>query len=204
MIKNIIFDIGNVLAEFCWRDHIAGCGFSGETARRIGRAMMQDPDWNEIDRGVLTQEELLNAFIENDPGIEEEIRKTFADLSTIVRMYPGSIEWIRSLKARGYSVYYLSNFSERIRRECERELVFMQEMDGGIMSYTVRQIKPDEDIYRTLFDRYDLTPGECIFLDDSPKNLETARRLGMQTLLVTSQEQARKDLEECYCSLRFQ
>lgn len=195
MIKNVIFDIGNVLVEFCWRDHIAGCGFSGDVAQRIGKAMMQNPDWNEIDRGVWSQQELLDAFIENDPEIEEEIRKTFADLSTIIRMYPGSAAWIRSLKEKGYSVYYLSNFSGRIRRECEKELGFMQEMDGGIMSYTVQQIKPDEDIYRTLFDRYNLMPEECVFLDDSLKNLETARRLGMRTILVKSPEQAREELD---------
>lgn len=71
----------------------------------------------------------------------------------------------------------------------------MQEMDGGIMSYTVQQIKPDEDIYQTLFDRYNLTPEECVFLDDSLKNLETARRLGMRTILVKSPEQAREELD---------
>ena len=43
MIQNIVFDIGNVLVDFCWREHIAGCGYYGETADRLGRAMMLSP-----------------------------------------------------------------------------------------------------------------------------------------------------------------
>ena len=49
MIRNIVFDIGNVLADFCWREHIQGMGFQGETAKRLGKAMMQSPVWNELD-----------------------------------------------------------------------------------------------------------------------------------------------------------
>ena len=44
MIRNIIFDIGNVLVDFCWRDHIRSCGYTGETAGRLGAAMMQVDD----------------------------------------------------------------------------------------------------------------------------------------------------------------
>ena len=52
MIRNIVFDIGNVLAEFSWWEHLARFGFTGEKAERIGKAMMLNPTWNELDRGV--------------------------------------------------------------------------------------------------------------------------------------------------------
>ena len=86
MIRTIVFDIGNVLVDYCWRDHIRGMGYEGETAERIGRAMMQSPVWNELDRGVWTDEELLAGFIANDPGMEEQIRRVFSDLSTLVQI----------------------------------------------------------------------------------------------------------------------
>ena len=63
MIRNIIFDIGNVLVDFCWRDHIRSCGYTGETAGRLGAAMMQSAAWREMDRGVWPEEEVLAAFI---------------------------------------------------------------------------------------------------------------------------------------------
>ena len=48
MIKNVIFDIGNVLLDFCWKDHIARFGFQGEKADRIAQAMMLGPIWPKL------------------------------------------------------------------------------------------------------------------------------------------------------------
>ncbi len=196
MVRNIIFDIGNVLVEYCWREHIALCGYTGETAKRLGLAMMQSPVWPELDRGVWSEEELLEGFIQNDPELEPEIRHVFADLSTLVRLYPGTDAWLEALRVKGYRLYYLSNFSGKCRREAIRQLGFMERMDGGIMSYEVREIKPHEKIFRLLFERYGLKPEESIFLDDTSANLETAKRLGMRTVLVESQEQAMEELDK--------
>lgn len=196
MIRNIVFDIGNVLVDYCWEAHIAGCGFEGETAERLGRAMMLSPVWKEVDRGVWTDEELLQGFIGNDPELEAQIRRVYSDISTIVRQRPGSVDWIRSLKQEGYHVYYLSNYSEKGRRETASDLTFMEEMDGGIMSYEVRLIKPDPAIYRALFGRYGLRPEESVFLDDSEANVAEAKALGMYGILVTGQEQAMEELQK--------
>ena len=127
--------------------------------------------------------------------LEQEIRLVFSDLSTIVREYEGSVDWIESLKARGYHTYYLSNYGERIRREASKELSFLSHMDGGIMSYTVHLAKPDPAIYQTLLDRYGLKAEECVFLDDTVRNVEAAQALGIAGIVVTSQEQAKKELE---------
>lgn len=196
MIRNIVFDIGNVLVDFCWREHIAGLGFDQDMVERLGKAMMLNPVWNEVDRGVWSNEELLQGFIDNDPEMEAEIRTVFGDLSTIVREKSESGAWIRSLKEKGYRVYYLSNFSARVKREAADQLTFLQEMDGGIMSYEVRLIKPDAAIYRALFERYGLKPQESVFLDDSPANVEASRAIGMESILVKSQKQAMEELED--------
>ena len=68
-------------------------------------------------------------------------------------------------------------------------------MDGGIMSYTVHLAKPDPAIYQTLLDRYGLKAEECVFLDDTVRNVEAAQALGVAGIVVTSQEQAKKELE---------
>lgn len=195
MIKNIIFDIGNVLVDYCWEEHIVRRGFSGEKKERLGRAMMLSDTWQEVDRGVWSEEQLLAGFIANDRELEAEIRTVFSDMSTLVRERSGSKDWLRSLKADGYRVYYLSNFSSKVEREAKKELSFLEEMDGGILSYTVRLIKPDPAIYRLLLERYGLSAEESVFLDDSAANVQAAKALGMEGILVTSQEQARKELD---------
>ena len=195
MIRNIVFDIGNVLVDYCWQDHIAHYGFTGEKADRIAHAMMLGPDWKELDRGVLRDEEFRRLLISKAPELEQEILLLMSDLSTLVRRREGSIPWIQDLKARGYHTYYLSNYGEQVRRDTADSLDFMKEMDGGIMSYEVHQIKPDAEIFHTLLDRYGLKAEECVFLDDTVRNVEAAQALGIAGIVVTSQEQAKKELE---------
>lgn len=195
MIQNIIFDIGNVLVDFCWKDHIAHCGYIGEMLERLGKAMMLSPDWKELDRGVLSEEEILQRFIANDRKLEEEIRRVFADLNTLIREFPQSAKWIRSLKKQGYRAYYLSNFPRRLKHDASDRLSFIEEMDGGILSYQVRLIKPDPSIYQELLKMYGLKAEESVFLDDSLANVEAARALGIKGILVRNQEQAAADLE---------
>ncbi len=196
MIRNIIFDIGNVLVDYCWQEHIARFGFTGETARRLGEAMMLHPVWNELDRGVWNNEQLLEGFIQNDPELEAQIRLVFSDLSSLVREREGSNRWIYSLRKAGYKAYYLSNFSARVKTEASRQLTFLREMDGGVMSYTVQLIKPEPYIYEVLLNRYKLKAEECVFLDDSPANIDTAKSLGMKGIIVESQEQAMEELNK--------
>lgn len=194
MIRNIVFDIGNVLVDYCWQDHIAHYGFAGEKADRIAHAMMLGPDWKELDRGVLSGEAFRQLLISKAPELEQEILLVMSDLNTLVRRREGSIPWIQDLKARGYHTYYLSNYGEQVRRDTADSLDFMKEMDGGIMSYEVHQIKPDAEIFHTLLDRYGLKAEESIFLDDTNINVDAARGVGMKGLLVESQEQAIRDL----------
>ena len=63
------------------------------------------------------------------------------------------------------------------------------------MSYTVHLAKPDPAIYQTLLDRYGLKAEECVFLDDTVRHVEAAQALGIAGIVVTSQEQAKKELE---------
>ena len=69
-------------------------------------------------------------------------------------------------------------------------------MDGGILSYQEKIIKPMPEIYQLLIDRYDLTPEECVFLDDTPRILEAAEKFGIHTILFKDQAQAIAELKK--------
>lgn len=196
MITTIIFDIGNVLADFTWREHYEKFGYDADMVERLADATVRTPLWNEYDRGVMSDEELLQGFIDNDPQIEPEIRKVFKDASTIVRRNDYAIPWIHALRNKGYRCLYLSNFSRRAHRDCAHALDFLPHMDGGILSYQDQVIKPMPEIYQLLIDRYDLTPEECVFLDDTPRNLEAAEKFGIHTIHFKDQAQAIEELKK--------
>lgn len=196
MIRNIIFDIGNVLTDFRWKDFLEEKGFTGEKLERIARASVLSPVWPELDRGVWTEKQVMEGFVRNDPEMEEEFHRAYDDMSGIVVMRDYAIEWVRDLKAKGLKVYYLSNFSEKIERECRDGLAFLPEMDGGILSHRDKLIKPDPAIYELLLERFGLKAEECVFLDDTPVNIEAGRKLGIRGIVFQSREQAVRELRE--------
>lgn len=196
MITTIIFDIGNVLADFNWRKHFAGFGYDDGMVERIAKATVKNPLWNEIDRGVMGQEELIDGFVANDPEIEQDIRKVLADVGTMVTRNDYAIPWIQDLKSKGYRTFYLSNFAEKARADCAGALDFIPYMDGGILSYQEKIIKPMPEIYQLLIDRYQLVPQECVFMDDTVANLKGAEKFGIHTIHFINKEQAVAELRK--------
>lgn len=194
MIKNIIFDIGNVLAAWRWREFYESFHFGPEVTERLARATVLSPLWEEFDRGEMEEEALINKFVENDPGLEKEIRKVRENIHDMLGRYDYAIPWLQDLKGKGYRVYYLSNFSQKAHQECMHVLDFLPLMDGGILSYQEKLIKPDPAIYQLLLGRYGLEAGECVFLDDTKKNVDEAIRQGMAGIIFYSREQAMEEL----------
>lgn len=195
MIKTVIFDIGNVLVDFCWEPFFRSFGFPEDIFDRLAKATVQSPDWKEFDRGVLTDEEIIRRFIAVDPEIEPQIRQVMADLSGIVAKREDTVAWIRALKGKGYQVLVLSNFSHKAETDCKETLSFLEETDGGILSYQEKLIKPMPAIYWTLLSRYGLKAEECVFLDDMERNIRAAEAFGIHGILFRSREQAVEELK---------
>lgn len=195
MINTIIFDIGNVLAKFRWREFLRDFGFDEKMCARIGNAAMASSAWNDFDAGM-DEEEVLKEFISNDPGIEKELRLIFKDIGRTIEMYDTTVPMLEAAKKAGLKRLILSNLSKKTVRECKKDLVFLDHVDGGILSYRVGQIKPGKEIYRMLIKRYDLVPEECVFLDDREENILTAKMLGMNGIVYTGCENALKELEK--------
>ena len=159
---------------------------------RIAKASVLSDDWNEYDLGLLNEDEIIDKFIENDPGIADELKDTYRSLDGLLKQFDHAKPWISELKARGFKVLYLSNFSAKAERECAKELDFIPLTDGGILSYKVKMTKPDKRIYELLTDTYDLVPEECLFLDDTPVNVEAARAHGYRAEVFKGYEDGRR------------
>ena len=196
MIRTVIFDIGNVLTVFGWKNFIHSFGFPPETEERVGKATVDNPFWHEFDRGFLSDDEMLAGFINNDPTVEKEIRQIFVSLHGIVTRADYAIPWIQKLKSAGYQVLVLSNFSDKVKRDNEDAMDFLQYVDGGILSFQDKLIKPMPEIYHLILDRYHLTPRKCVFMDDTQPNVDAARAIGIHAFRFENQAQAREELKK--------
>jgi putative hydrolase of the HAD superfamily len=194
MIKNIIFDIGQVLAKFRWREYIEDFGYHSEIEDRLAKATVLSVYWSEIDRGLVPMEEIIELCVLLDREIEQEIREFYKDTRRLVVEYDYSSSWLKELKALGFHIYLLSNYGEVNFSHVKEVFSFFQYVDGAIISYQEKCIKPEEKIYRILLDRYQLIPSECIFLDDLEANIEAAKNLGIHSIQVLNYQQAKEDL----------
>lgn len=194
MITTIIFDIGNVLVDFNWKEYLASFGFSKEVEEKLAKATMLSREWDEFDRGALELEDIIQGFVKNDSTVEKEIRMICENVHDMLGRRDYAIPWIKQLKEKGYGVYYLSNFSRKAEVECAHTLDFLPFMDGGILSYQENVIKPEPEIYQLLIDRYELIPEQCVFMDDKPENCEGAEKAGMHAIVFTTKEEAEKEL----------
>ena len=194
MIQNVIFDVGMVLVDFSWQRVMKELGFSEEVFEAVADATVRDSLWNEFDRSRMSDEEILQGFIFNNPAQEANIRLYWEHIGDTIRCYPYTHDWIRELKDKGLHCYILSNYARRTYELTREELSFEKLMDGALYSWQVQQVKPEPEIFRTLLERFGLRPEESVFLDDNPKNVEAARKLGIHAIQFTTREAALKEL----------
>jgi len=189
MIKNIVFDVGKVLVDFDWQGFMDTLGFPPDVYEKVANATVLSELWNEFDRSKMTDEEILEGFLEKAPGCEKEIMQFWDNMGNCIKQYGYVHEWIQRLKGQGYGVYLLSNYSRRMYSQSIEELSFVEEVDGAIFSYEVQSTKPEPEIYQALFQKYQLDPTECVFLDDNRGNIVAANQLGMATILFHTKKQ---------------
>ena len=194
MIKNIIFDIGRVLVGFNWQKYICD-RYGEETGMILRKAIWGHGYWQQLDYGILPEEEVIENFIRFEPDYAEQIRDGFLNTGDCMSRLDYAIPWMKELKERGYNVYFLSNYSPFLIRIRPDVLDFIPFMDGGIFSCDVHVCKPDRAIYEMLCKKYDLKPEECVFLDDRADNIGGAIAYGMKGIVFENREQALKELE---------
>lgn len=193
-IKNIIFDVGDVLLEYRWRDMLTDYGLSLEEAERLGQTMFSDPLWRLWDMGTVPDEEIIREYGQRYPGDGEIIRwfMTHGEYMHVRR--PLVWEQVHRLKEKGYGIYILSNYSESLFRKHTEGASFLEDADGAVVSYQIHIAKPSEGIYRYLLQKYHLLAQECLFFDDREENTQAARDLGIEAVTVLSQTQLLQEL----------
>ena len=194
MIKTVIFDIGNVLVNFHWREMFLEKGLVGESFERVAKATILGPIWCEMDKGIMTFEEIMQAFVNQDREMKDEIHKALDNTHGIVTKRDFAIPWICELKKRGLRVLVLSNFGEKLIEDCPDAMDFLPYTDGGILSYQDHLLKPEPEIYQLLLNRYQLKAEECVFIDDLQENIDGAKSQGIHGIVFQTYEQAKQEL----------
>ena len=183
MIKNIIFDIGNVILQFDIKEVIPNFTKKESEKQFIINNIINSPEWLQyslIDTGFISREQAIEIVEDRTNHINDELIEKFwyiyNDYSFI---NDNVIDIIKELKEKDYKIYLLSNINSHTYNHIKDNKLFNL-VDGYVFSYIEHQVKPYVGIYNTLLERYKLIPQECLFIDDNIKNIKTANELGIQ------------------------
>lgn len=183
MIRNIVFDMGMVLLE--WRPMQACLRVTGDAqkAQQVCEAVFTHPEWGPIiDGAVMTEPEYL-AHAQKRLDTQELKDAAAAAMSNywLDSLYPirGMDRVVKNLLDKGYNLYILSNCGFRFH-DFSYKIPYISQFKGLLISAEEGLLKPDEAIYHRLCDKFGLKEEECVFIDDLEKNIEGAKRAGMQ------------------------
>ena len=189
MIRNMVFDIGNVLMDFRWKEYMRSLFGEDETLiQTINQGIWHNGCWAAMDKGEMDGAATLRSAVAFAPQYEKEIKLTLDSVAHAFHKFKYSIPWIQELKRMGLNVYYLSNYSAFSVAANPDVLDFIPYMDGGVFSFEVKAVKPEPEIYRCLCEKFGLKPEECLFTDDVPANVKGAQACGFQGIVFEGYE----------------
>jgi putative hydrolase of the HAD superfamily len=107
---------------------------------------------------------------------------------------PAMLAWQLELKRRGLLTAILSNMGDNVLENMKREFDWLSRFDVLAWSFELHIAKPDPAIYLHVLRELGTEPGETLFLDDRPANVEAARALGIQAIRYSTPERLATDL----------
>ena len=191
MIKNIIFDLGNVIVNNPTIDTVKSFFKDDKDAETFNNYIFQSKYWKMMDLGEIENAEIANRIEANkevDVSNYNEIREFMLHWFTACGVNEKTMKIGKLLKEKGYHIYILSNMAKATFQYFSSTYEFFNVVDGAIVSAHVGVKKPDRKIFDILIEKYSLIPEECLLIDDDDTNrtIEMANSMGIKGRRVLS------------------
>lgn len=193
MIKNIIFDLGNVIVQNPNIDTVKEFFKEEKDAINFNEYIFKSEFWKLMDLGKINNLEIANVIKEEklvDITNYDEVESFMLNWFTKCNVNFKTMEIGKRLKQKGYNIYILSNMSKATFEYFSKKYDFFTMVDGAIVSAYEGIKKPDSKIFELLLKRYSLNAEECLLIDDDDTNktLEVANFIGINGRRVNSND----------------
>lgn len=197
-IQNIVFDFGGVLVKYDFKAYFIKV-FDGDEKRcKWFLDNILSSENNDLaDKADKPFDEYIREWKQKWPNYAfaiDSFDKHYTDIFT--SEMPGMYDWMMDLKAKGYRLLGLSNWSTKVFDVMKKFPRVFSPLEGYLVSHEVHLLKPDVAIYQAFCKRFNVAPGECVFIDDKPENIIGARKAGLHAILFKDTESAKNELEK--------
>lgn len=196
MIKNIVFDFGGVLVKYDFPAYFAKVLGSHEKGLWFMRNILTDENNDKLDKADKPFCEYMKEWKQKWPDYAiaiDAFDKHYTDIFT--EEVPGMKGLMMELKSQGYRLLGLSNWSTKVFDVMDKFPEIFSLLDGYLVSHQVHLLKPHKEIYEAFCKKFDVSPENCVFIDDKAVNIDGAKSIGMQGIVFKDADQLKAELK---------
>ncbi|MGM9946589.1 HAD-IA family hydrolase [Floccifex sp.] len=194
MIKNIVYDLGNVLVTFDPHSFLNELIQSKEKEQKIYDFYFKSDKWILYDQGIYSTKDLKEMGIQMFPELRKEIEIVLDLWIEYVKPIPENIECLSFFS--NYQQFIISDIPESNYLYLKTNYDFLNQVNGGIFSYQEKIVKPNKKMFTRLLEKYKIKAHECVFIDDKLENVQAAQSLGFYGIHLKHPLTLKKQLEE--------
>lgn len=184
MIKNIVFDNGGVIVKYSFETYLDWFNFDKPLQQKFNE-LFRSSQWVQLSKGEITSKEFEEYAVSVFPQYEKEVKAILdvENLKHLIPPYQQTLDYIDSLRERGYKVFLLSDIVEDTITYMKQAVDNWEDMfDGIVYSCRVGMVKKEGKVFDYLLKTFGLVAEETLFVDDTVRNLQEAEKYGIKTL----------------------
>lgn len=180
MIKNIVFDFGNVIIKWDINSILEKYAVKDVESKKLKEIIFESEEWLQLDEGIINKGQAEKIFQDKAPdNLKNQVREIMNTWFEKIEFNKEICNLIKKLKQDGYKIYGLSNTNIQFYEYIKKSDIGIY-FDGFVISAVEKMMKPDKRIFARLFEKFSLNPQECFFIDDTKENIIAGKECGMR------------------------
>ena len=196
-IKNVIFDLGGVLID--WNpEYVYLEVFKGDREKmKWFFDKICTIDWNENQDAGYPLQQATEERVKLFPEYEEWIRIYYGRWEEMLgKQIDGTVTILKQLIDNpNYKVVALTNWSAETFPIALERFDFLHWFEGIVVSGTEKMRKPFNEIYELTLNRFNIEASQSLFIDDNARNIEAAKKMGINTIRFNNPTQLKSELK---------
>lgn len=193
MLRNVVFDIGNVLVV--WKpDLVVATIFPEANKDQMIQQIFNSKTWIDFESGKTSEEETLESFKKNLGIPLQKLQEMMDYVRSSQTPIDGTFRIVKSLHAARIPLFILSNNTKKTFEYLSQKYKFFNFFKGAAISADLNSLKPNPLCYARFLDTFHLIAEQCVMIDDLQTNIEGAKAMNMRGIQFVSPEQCINDL----------
>jgi putative hydrolase of the HAD superfamily len=193
-IKNIVFDIGNVMVKWSPMDIVKNTFGEQADINTWLKCIFASPTWFELNRGEVTEAQAIDIYLSTTSMTPEQAAMLFRQVKE-TQVLLGTHELLPRLQ-NNYQLFALTDNIHEVVHHLKQQYDFWDYFNGVVVSAEIGSMKPQPEIFQHLLNNYQLQATETLFIDDHLPNVIGAQAVGLHAFQFVGVDDCKQQLEK--------